>query len=47
VKPRRTGTRWTASFALKGSPGQKVTVHISGRRSDGRLLQSTRRLTVC
>jgi hypothetical protein len=47
VKPKRTRTVWKATFALKGRLGQKVTVHVSGRRPDGRLVTTTRTLTAC
>jgi CSLREA domain-containing protein len=47
VKPKLTRTVWKATFALKGTQGQKVTVHISGRRTDGKLVTTKRALTAC
>jgi CSLREA domain-containing protein len=47
IRAHRDRTRWTASFQLKGDPGQKVRVTVRGRRADGRLLTRTRTLTVC
>jgi CSLREA domain-containing protein len=47
VKPKLAGTVWKATFALNGTPGQKVAVHVSARRTDGRLVTTTRTLTAC
>jgi CSLREA domain-containing protein len=47
VTARRSGTRWTATFALAGAPGQQVAVAIQGRRPDGRLVRTRRTLTAC
>jgi hypothetical protein len=47
VTPRRTRTVWKATFTLKGAPGEQTTVRISGRRTDGRLVTTSRTLTAC
>jgi CSLREA domain-containing protein len=47
IKPTRTRTVWKATFVLKGQPGEQVAVAISGRRTDGKLVTTTRTLSAC